>query len=908
MRQLLTIAFVFFLSNLQAQYTVTPNNNAMQLAQKIVGQGVQIVNAWYKGSANSAGFFTDNTGTLGISSGIILTSGNASNTAANATSQNDASFGAGDNDLTNLAGTGTGNDACVLEFEFIPVGDSIVVKYVFASEEYPEYACSPFNDVFGFLLKSPLPIFPPNVFKNIALVPGTTIPVKINTINAGAGANGSIGNCTSQGTGSPFTQYYRNNLSSMYIIYDGMTTVLVAKAKVVPCQINRIKIGVQDMVDGVFDSGVFIEANSFRSDTTSLTKTGGFTDALGNQNVAVEGCSEVDVKITLEKPAGPSGKTLQLTYKGSATRGVDFDATLAPLNAVFAPGQTEFTLKIKPIVDAVVEPLDSVIIEAGIACSNANAKVRVFIKDSITFRNSKDTFTCSAFPTVLTAMYDSSSTTNTYTWNVTPVVTTQTLSVTQPGTYIATHTFLNNCYNVDTFKVAKGDPDLFIGNDTSFCSNDSIVLHAIKSPSGGNFIWQNNVTDTFQVIKNTGTYWAKYTSLNGCYVTDSVQITKVTMPFPNLGNDTAFCANSSINVAANTYTGATYLWNTGATSNNLNINSSGTYSIVSTNGMCIAKDTIIIIKSDLPYTFLGNDTSYCGNNGIVLNATYPGATTYLWNTGATSNSINITSSGTYIVTNTLNGCVSKDTINLTIKPIPYAQFLISDTALCPYENINLNAFYPGATYLWSTGETTSMINAKTGGLYTVTNTLNGCIAKDTVNIKNNKPAIAYAGTDLLMYSGSSVTLKASQHTNNKTYLWSPNNNLANPNYYTTSASPKDTTDIYYYLKVVSTDNCVAYDTVLVKIMNAKFDIPNAFSPNGDGINDVWEVPFLYSFPTSKMQIFNRSGQLIYTSGGINYKPWNGTYNGKPAPVGVYYYVIEVGNGFPRKTGWVAIIR
>lgn len=907
MRQFLIIAFLVLTTNIQAQFTVTPNNNAMQLAQKIVGQGVQIVNAWFKGSSTSAGFFTDNTGTLGISSGVLLTSGKAANVAAAASSQNDASFGAGDVDLTNLVGTGTGNDACVLEFEFIPVGDSIVVKYVFASEEYPEYACSDFNDVFGFLLKSPLPIFPPNVFKNIALVPGTTIPVKINTINPGAGVNGQIGNCTSQGTGSPFTQYYRNNLSNSYIIYDGMTTILVAKAKVVPCQINRIKIGVQDMVDGVFDSGVFIEANSFRSDTTSLIKTGGYTDAQGNKNVAVEGCSKVKVKITLEKPAGPSGKTLQLNYSGSATRGVDFDAALAPTSAVFAAGQSDFELEIKPIVDAVVEPLDSVIISAGIACATSTAKITVYIKDSITFRNSKDTFTCSSFPTVLTASYDSSNT-NVYSWNVTPAVTTQTLSVTKPGVYIATNTFLNSCYNVDTFKVVKGDPDLFLGNDTTFCSKDSIILTPIKSPYGGSFTWQNNATDTFQVVKNTGTYWTKYTTPNGCYVYDTVEIIKVQMPYPQFGNDTAFCANSSVTLTATNYTGATYLWNTGATTNTINVNSSGTYSIISTIGLCESKDTINVIKSDLPIKNLGNDTTYCGNNGIVLNATYPGATTYLWNTGATTATINITSTGTYSVTNNLNGCIAKDTIKITINPIPYPQMLISDTALCPYENINLNAFYPGATYLWNTGETTNIINAKTGGLYIVTNTLNGCIAKDTVNIKNNKAAIAYAGNDVLMYAGSSVNLTASQNANNKTYQWTPLNNLSSPNYYTTNASPKDTTDVFYYLKVTSVDNCVAYDTILVKIMNAKFDIPNAFSPNGDGINDLWEVPFLYSFPTSRMQIFNRNGQIIYTSGGTNYKPWNGMYNGKPAPIGVYYYVIEVGNGFPRKTGWVAIVR
>ena len=1048
-KNLFSVILFFISFQLQAQFTVTANNNAMQLAQKIVGPGIRIVSASFTGSTTSAGFFVDNSGTLGINSGVLLTSGKATNVMAPASSQNDATFGPGDPDLDFLASGGTGHDACFLQFTFIPIGDSIVVNYVFASEEYPEYACSNFNDVFGFLLKSPLPVFPPNVFKNIALVPGTTIPVKINTVNPGAGANGSLPNCTSQGTGSPFTQYYRNNSTNQYIIYDGMTTVLTARAKVVPCQPNTIKIGVEDITDGIFDSGVFIEANSFRSDSIALTKTGGFTDYQGNNNVAIEGCKNVKVKIELEKPAGPSGKTLAITYKGSATRGIDYTASKAPTSITFVQGQKDYEIEIEPLVDNDIEPLDSVIIEVGPSCSDLVYKTTVFIKDSIAFRYSTDTVVCSVTPITLTAHTESSAPANNYIWNIPPPNNnTQSITVNHSGTYIAVNNYLTNCYNVDTFKVAKGDPDLFIGNDTSFCTGDSVLLNVIKSPAGGNLLWNDNSTDTFKIVNNSGQFWVKYTMANGCFAKDTVTVTKVDYPEPKLGADTAFCANTSVTINATTYTGATYLWNTGATTNSITVNNAGTYSIISTMGSCVAKDTIVVTKSDLPIPNLGADTTLCGaapltlnatypgattylwstgattstinvnssgtysvtntlngcvskdtivvtmktvpfpnvgsdtaicsnasvtinattypgatylwNTGsttnsitvntpgsyiitntlngcvakdtivvtksdlptpnlgadtvlcgaapLILNATYPGATTYLWSTGATTSTINVSNSGTYSVTNTLNGCIAKDTIVVTIKPVPYPN-VGADTAICSYESVLLKSLvYPGATYLWSTGATTNSINVNSPGTYFITNTLNGCVGKDTVIVKAKKAAIAYAGNDLLMYVGSSVTLTASQSPDNKTYQWSPPTYLTTPNSFTTKASPPDSTDVHYYLKVTSVDGCVAYDTMLIKINNASMDIPNAFSPNGDGINDKWEVPFLSSFPTSRVQVFNRNGQVVYSGNGFNYVPWDGTYNGKPAPAGVYYYVIDIGSGFPRKQGWVAIIR
>ena len=84
-------------------------------------------------------------------------------------------------------------------------------------------------------------------------------------------------------------------------------------------------------------------------------------------------------------------------------------------------------------------------------------------------------------------------------------------------------------------------------------------------------------------------------------------------------------------------------------------------------------------------------------------------------------------------------------------------------------------------------------------------------------------------------------------------------------------------------------------------------IPNAFSPNGDGINDTWIIDYLNSYPGVTVQVFNRYGQAVYRSVGYS-RPWDGTYNNQPLPVGTYYYVIDRKVAAPKISGWVAILR
>jgi gliding motility-associated-like protein len=110
----------------------------------------------------------------------------------------------------------------------------------------------------------------------------------------------------------------------------------------------------------------------------------------------------------------------------------------------------------------------------------------------------------------------------------------------------------------------------------------------------------------------------------------------------------------------------------------------------------------------------------------------------------------------------------------------------------------------------------------------------------------------------------------------------------------------------YYIKGTNAAGCVAVNPVLV-VITPPIDVPNVFSPNGDGINDTWVIPYLQLYPTISVQIYSRQGQAVYKSSGY-YKAWDGKLNGKDLPVGTYYYVIKLNPLYKALSGSVTILR
>jgi gliding motility-associated-like protein len=160
------------------------------------------------------------------------------------------------------------------------------------------------------------------------------------------------------------------------------------------------------------------------------------------------------------------------------------------------------------------------------------------------------------------------------------------------------------------------------------------------------------------------------------------------------------------------------------------------------------------------------------------------------------------------------------------------------------------------------------------------------------------------GPDLTVLEGNSIRFEPLNRVAGQTYKWTPNTYFVTPDT-VWAATVKPVFDMTYILTTTGAGSCTASDQVFVKVLKL-LSAPNAFSPNGDGINDTWIIPYLRDYPGSKIEIFSRSGQLVFTGTGT--AVWNGKLNGQPLPVGTYYYVITPYNGRSPFSGAITIIK
>lgn len=341
----------------QLSTTVLTPQEAVEL---MLGDGIIVSNVTFSGNAEQIGSFTADGTNLGISSGFMMASGDI----AVGLGPNDESactigggnFGASDPDLDQLDGL-THNDAAILEFDFVATGDTAFFRYVWASEEYPEYSgaggCGNVSDVFGFFLSGPGINGPfSNNAINIALIPGTEDFVSIFNLNGGCEGTAMPGDADCNyceyyvNNGDGFTSPY--NGSDEYVQYDGFTLVLTAIAVLECGQSYHIKLALADVSDTAFDSAVFIETDSFSS-------SGSVTSGVENPptidwptNQIMEDC--VDGQFIISTAGfDESVDTLFVTLGGTATNGVDYQ--LIEDFIVLTEGQNLDTLEITTIAD-----------------------------------------------------------------------------------------------------------------------------------------------------------------------------------------------------------------------------------------------------------------------------------------------------------------------------------------------------------------------------------------------------------------------------------------------------------------------------------------------------------------------------------------------------------------------------
>lgn len=366
MKKLLSI-FVLVLTTVSSigQITVTNTQTPTQLVQNVLmGLGVTASNITYNGSPINAqavqgnvSFFNAANTNFPIQSGVLLTTGQGIGAVGpnNSTSQTNGGTPnvSSDVNLNDIA-NGSVTNGVFLEFDFVPAGDTISFRYIFGSEEYPEFSPSSFNDAFGFFLWGPgitgpynyvpNPGLYPGGGANLAVIPGTSTPVTINNV-------GDANN----------TQYYVfNDNGSTYgtaIQYDGTTVLLTANASVQCGETYHIKLAICNVGDQSYDSGVFLEANSFSSEAVEVSVA-----TVSGDTSVYEGCSQANLMFI--RPQTQLADTLIINYSvtGTAIEGTDFNALPNPIT--FLPGEDTIVLTINPTADGIPDNFEFVTITA----------------------------------------------------------------------------------------------------------------------------------------------------------------------------------------------------------------------------------------------------------------------------------------------------------------------------------------------------------------------------------------------------------------------------------------------------------------------------------------------------------------------------------------------------------------
>ena len=328
----------------------------------LLGAGVNAFNITYNGSAANANISQGNVQefdasgtTFPLEEGVLM--------STNGPMLNDA-------DLATLTG-GSYTNGAIVEFDFVPSGDTLSFNYIFASTEYTSFTCSQFNDVFAFLLSGPgiNGTFTNNAI-NIATVPGTNVPVAINTVNSGTPSGGNAGPCIAADpnwqANSVFFTLANNSLfqssNTPMNSFNGSTVVLPANADLTCGDTFHIKLVIANDVDTGLDSGVFLEANSFSSGTVDIS-IGSETSTI--DTLLVEGCTEGTIYFT--RPENQTADSLVVIFStgGTAIEGDDYPPLSASGDSViFLPGEDSITLTINPIQDGLTEGFENVIISA----------------------------------------------------------------------------------------------------------------------------------------------------------------------------------------------------------------------------------------------------------------------------------------------------------------------------------------------------------------------------------------------------------------------------------------------------------------------------------------------------------------------------------------------------------------
>ncbi|HNB32458.1 MAG TPA: gliding motility-associated C-terminal domain-containing protein, partial [Bacteroidia bacterium] len=451
--------------------------------------------------------------------------------------------------------------------------------------------------------------------------------------------------------------------------------------------------------------------------------------------------------------------------------------------------------------------------------------------------------------------------------------TTQTINVTTSGNYIVTVTNAAGC-TATTNKVITVNalPVPTISGPAGICPGASANLVA---GSYASYLWSNGNTTSSITTNVSGNYTVTVTDVNGCVGSSNYNLLSFQNPIPVINGMAAICQNQNSILDAGSF--ASWQWSTGAVSQTISVNQSGTYSVtVTNNDGCVASTSFNVVVNPLPVPVISGTSEFCSGNSSVLNIGGGSFASYLWNTSATTSTISVSSGGNYVVTVTdANGCTASSNQVVTVWNLP-TPIISGNNAICNGTQTTLTAG-SYSNYQWSTGASTDSITVSNGANYIVTVTdVNGCTgtsAPFTVTI-NQLPTAIISGTTSICI-GQSTTLQV-QFTGTApySYRYSDGTNVsAILNSNITAAqiivTPVSTTD--YTLTQISDANCSGNFSGVARVVVNPLPQPVISGSDGecDGISATLTTgnfaSYLWSTGATTQSIaVNSSGSYVCT--------------------------------------------
>ncbi|MDR6370895.1 gliding motility-associated-like protein [Chryseobacterium bernardetii] len=494
--------------------------------------------------------------------------------------------------------------------------------------------------------------------------------------------------------------------------------------------------------------------------------------------------------------------------------------------------------------------------------------------------------------------------------------TTQSITVNSGGVY----TLVNDNGSCKSDSVAvtilKGeDPHLLITGNLVFCEGDSTLLTAVADGTGNSFLWSNGTTGNTLTVTAAGTYTVTVTTALGCQYQKTVTVKMDPLIVVSIvpPTKTITCIEHTITLdgTGSVYQpGATFLW---AASSGGNIVSGGntltpvvdkggvyTLSISSSTPMGCIKQNSVTVQQDTtppPVVLSATQIIICKGESVILTAS--GAVTYTWaglpgngNTQTVSPAVTTT----YTVEGTgLNGCSAEASIIITV--VPAIESILHDIKVCKGQKGLLDAGSgPNYTYLWNTGETTRTIEVTQDGIYTVTINNGVCSKQYSANVSYTQVPdileVIYENDNLKIRAKNNETLPL-EYSIDGGVLWQNSEIFYNVN---------KNTEYAIRVRNVGTlcDTSVQYYT---------FFLPNTFTPNGDGINDVISFAGISKLRNFSAIIVDRYGHQVFKATESN-PVWDGKYLSSSVPTASYWYTISWEDPVSRKpfirSGWILV--